>query len=650
MCVGTVSKLCWSDSDIARIVDGNPPRGHALAAFRKIGLPMSYYSSYSTERDLPRRRYRRDTAVQLMVAVMLALFVSVGTTWAGAEPKEEKPAPAPADVTVCRDGVTTTVKDNQVKASDAAGACAAVVTPPAPTAQETCETTAGKVWRGNNCVDVVVDNPNNNVPACAAPSYLGDNGRVCKVDVCNPSGNGKIISVDASAIESHTLPPCAQPVEEEEVPTPIDPDITVCRDSVTLTIKTSEKLESDVAGKCVANENNNPPACTPPAVVAANGNACEITICHRGGQSGTQTINVNGYHPESDTLPVNGICATPPVDVCPDEDLNPGVQTEGATCVTEEPTDLCTDEELNPGVQLEGPCTVAAPTDACPDEELNPGPQAAGATCIVDVCPNVEGVQTSSEQCIPANICELLLNIGNIPVPVAILTQLLDRFGCVDHCTGDLNPGVQPSTAICVTPPPVDACTDEALNPGVQQTGVTCIVATPPPVDACPDDLNPGIQETGATCIVATPVVVDACPDALNPGVQAAGTTCITAPATTPAAADTSGTGTGGTAAVGGDSFVDPAVDTDHDPTLGDAEAPGDEEVAAEDEVDAGGDADGDDVDAADAVVGDGDSLPYTGFTLGSAWGAGIIALLLGAFSFAEASRAARRRRMTVTS
>ncbi|MCW2927114.1 MAG: hypothetical protein JWM86_1082 [Thermoleophilia bacterium] len=73
-----------------------------------------------------------------------------------------------------------------------------------------------------------------------------------------------------------------------------------------------------------------------------------------------------------------GACGeTPAVDACPDETLNPGIQTAGP-CKTATVVDACPDETLNPGIQDAGPCKVATVVDACPDETLNPGVQAAG--------------------------------------------------------------------------------------------------------------------------------------------------------------------------------------------------------------------------------------------------------------------------------
>lgn len=71
-------------------------------------------------------------------------------------------------------------------------------------------------------------------------------------------------------------------------------------------------------------------------------------------------------------------------DACPDA-LNPGNQLPGTVCAVPAPVDACPDEALNPGIQAAGPCAVAA---AVPDEafvdpaidvDRDPGALAYGA-------------------------------------------------------------------------------------------------------------------------------------------------------------------------------------------------------------------------------------------------------------------------------
>ena len=73
----------------------------------------------------------------------------------------------------------------------------------------------------------------------------------------------------------------------------------------------------------------------------------------------------------------------PPVDVCGNEETDPGLQTEGP-CNAD---DLCPNDE---GIQTETPC---ASDDLCPNDE---GIQTETPCVSEDVCPDDDGIQTET--------------------------------------------------------------------------------------------------------------------------------------------------------------------------------------------------------------------------------------------------------------
>jgi hypothetical protein len=367
---------------------------------------------------------------------------------------------------------------------------------------------------------------------------------------------------------------------------------------------------------------------------------------------------VDAHLAHGDTL---GACAAL-VDVCPD-DLNPGTQLAGTTCVVAEPVDACPDD-LNPGVQEEGTeCTVAEPdpVDAC-DDDLNPGVQEAGTECIV--ASDDDDEDANDEDMV--DVCHVTGN-GGVNLLSVAASAVAAHIGHGDY---------MPIEGSCDIDEPVfDACPDD-LNPGNQEQGTQCVVAGDDDDDQGDGEGQDGKVEVchvvgngdvnllsiaasalaahlehgdylpiQASCVIPAPAV-DACPDDLNPGTQETGTTCITAGGgVDPGNGNADpGSGDGTPAASGGD---------------GDGAAAGNGGEAAEGQGDGDGDgggaaagageepgaaaAAGESQDAA-AAAGD-DDLPFTGMSLATTVLFALLMLLAGTFAHAEASRASRRRR-----
>lgn len=185
-----------------------------------------------------------------------------------------------------------------------------------------------------------------------------------------------------------------------------------------------------------------------------------------------------------------------------------------------------------------GPCPLVGdddgdddPIDVCPSV---PGDQAAGP-CAMDACPDVEGFQVEGP--------------------------------CSNECTTDCGGGDDGDSD------PVDACPD-ALNPGIQPAGTTCVTSggtppggsgdTPPAGDPTPGaaDSAPGAADSGPTNAggddIAPGVEVEA--ESLTLGVQHDGPATIGSEVVVAGAAEAGASGTGvvaGAAAGGGNSAID---------------------------------------------------------------------------------------------
>lgn len=104
---------------------------------------------------------------------------------------------------------------------------------------------------------------NNDEEACLG--YMV--GRACKIDVCNANGTTRSIDYNAFLNGNYTVPPCEGIDEEEEES---DPVISVCRNGVVTSIKTSEKLSTDGTVPC-------------PVIDDSTGNSDpDVSVCRAG--------------------------------------------------------------------------------------------------------------------------------------------------------------------------------------------------------------------------------------------------------------------------------------------------------------------------------------------------------------------------------
>ena len=172
------------------------------------------------------------------------------------------------------------------------------------------------------------------------------------------------------------------------------------------------------------------------------------------------------------------------------------------------PVDVCPNIDgvqtsVPPGMIVDerGKCvTPPPPVDVCPNIEgvqtsVPPGMvKDASGNCVtppVDVCPNIAGVQTSVP---PGMVKDASGNCVTPPPPVDVCPN-------IQGVQTSVPPGmVKDASGNCVTPPPPP--TDECPNIDGVQTSVppgmvkdasgNCV--TPPPTDVCPN--VPGVQET----------------------------------------------------------------------------------------------------------------------------------------------------------
>ena len=86
------------------------------------------------------------------------------------------------------------------------------------------------------------------------------------------------------------------------------------------------------------------------------------------------------------------------------------LHVEGSTCEGTTPTDMCLNIDGYQSIVPEGMernsdgnCAVPS-TDMCPNEQTDPGIQTEGPCNSDDVCPNDEGIQTNLDQCTPEPI------------------------------------------------------------------------------------------------------------------------------------------------------------------------------------------------------------------------------------------------------
>lgn len=215
---------------------------------------------------------------------------------------------------------------------------------------------------------------------------------------------------------------------------------------------------------------------------ASGGPPTMVTICHASGQAGTLKF-------ETLTIPENA--------VYPNAQGHGGHFGEGGTVLAGHEQDYF------------GACHETPPIDVCPDMD---GVQTDPEDCAppVDQCPNIAGVQTDPEDCEqpPVDYCETL-------------------------------PGVQAEDEDC-PPPPVDVCPNIEGN---QPEGTNCNpVIPPPPPRLCPDGKPPtpgeGAYDPNDDCKrppeppVTPPRFDNGTPPTVTPPVTPP--TTVTPPVTTP--------------------------------------------------------------------------------------------------------------------
>ncbi len=505
----------------------------------------------------PTKRRRRPSArgVTLLLALLVATFVSVGSALAdeGDPPPPPEPAasapvevaapdpapapapePAPVDALpaeapappVAEPAEPAPVDAAPVEAAPAPAApdIAPVAAEPAATpadavAPEAAVAPAAPIAR----LAVTADAPPI-VPRarqiCPDPAWPGSfsNGGSCKINICHATGSETnpyvFITVSVNAAPAH------QDHQDFE-------DIIGVANSAACpggATSPCDDVEHPVPGQY------------------SDGTNCVVDICHlvsEGVFEEIDGIEVDNLAPHDDhsgdIIPVpNGGC---PGD---EEDCTPPAYPSGGTCKV----DIChlegngTYNLLTVAAQgveghgnpNHGPDIIPAPQGGCPTGAVCEPPYYDGGNergCVIDICHAI-GVPV-------AGWVLTTIPISQLPTHQAEASDIIPApsIGCpgpVDYCPGPLNPGIQPFGTDCID----DACPDE-LNPGNQPFGTVCIG------DACPGLLNPGNQAPGTVCVIdvcpgalnpgnqgpGSVCIVDVCPDALNPGNQGVGSTCI---------------------------------------------------------------------------------------------------------------------------